>query len=192
MARNGMSNLIQRVRLLASAGTADLTAGTVAYWTDNQIQDLLDQYRQDLNRIQLDYEGEYIGGGTIQYRDYYAPVGNLEEAESGTVYWRVEDVDGSAIGTASYSVDYIAGLIRFTADTGGTEYYLRARSYDLNRVAADIWRARAGSVSAFYSFQADNQEFKRSDWFRHCMDMALSFEMQGGVTQTGLFRNDLI
>ena len=76
-----MTNLIQRVRLLANAGTADFTAGTVEYWTDDQLQTFLDQHSVVINREELDYDIEYLGG-TAYYHDYYSEYGNLEEAAS--------------------------------------------------------------------------------------------------------------
>ena len=40
--RTGMTNLVARVRALTGAGTAEYTAGTVTYWTDDHLQTILD------------------------------------------------------------------------------------------------------------------------------------------------------
>lgn len=188
--RAGMANLILELRSMVNAGTADYSVSGVSYWTDQQLQDRLDRFRVDLNRAPLRYDSEYVGG-TAYYHDYYAPLGNLEEAGSGTIHWQVEDGDGNAAGTATYAADYIAGLIRFTNDQGGSAYYLRGRSYNLKRAASSIWREKAGSVAAYYSFSADGQSFSRSHWFEHCLSMADNYEADSGIQTTRLIRNDL-
>ena len=40
--RTGMTNLVARVRALTGAGTAEYTAGSVTYWTDDHLQTILD------------------------------------------------------------------------------------------------------------------------------------------------------
>ena len=42
-ARTGMSDIISTVRGMCNAGTADYTAGTAVYWTDDQLQGYLDR-----------------------------------------------------------------------------------------------------------------------------------------------------
>lgn len=169
-ARTGMANLILRLRSMTQAGTADYSLAGTAYWDDNMLQDRLDRYARPLWDVDLTPNPQYRAGTTI-YHEYQAPYGDLEEAASGTAYWAVTNSAGSVQGTANYSVDYLRGVIRFNADTGGSAYYLSGRAYDLHRTAMEIWREKQGSVAAYYSFNSDGQNFSRSDWFDHCERM---------------------
>lgn len=177
-----MVNLLRRLRGLTQVGTAQYTLGTVTWWGDDQLQEVLDAFRVDVNFYEMRAQPDVNPGGTVQYFQYYTDYTNLEENTSGTIYFQIEDGTGSAVGTANYSVDYISGLTRFNADRGGTVYYLRARSYNILGAAAQIWREMAGNVAAFYSFQTDNQKFTRSDWFTHCMQLADGYDAQGGIS----------
>jgi hypothetical protein len=189
-AREGMTNLLLRLRSMTSAGTADYALAGVTYWTDNHLQDRLDNCRVDLNRVPLSYEAEYDGGTAI-YKDYYAPVGNLEEASGDAAVWSVEDGDGDEAGTANYTVDYIRGVVRFTADQGGTAYYLRARSYNLNRAAALVWRTKAAHYAERFDVSTDNHRLTRSQLIKQCLDMAKAYEIEAGPMVAKMVRSDL-
>lgn len=190
MARTGMANLITRLRGMAQAGTADYTVASATWWSDEQLQTVLDTNSLHLNRVQLAPDVEYLGG-TALYHDYWSPRGDLEEANSGTIFWSVEDGGGDEAGTANYGVDYVAGKVRFSADQGGTAYFLRARSYNLNATAAQVWREMAGWRAQYVTFEADDQSMNQSDWFDHCMTMADYYDRAGGGKVVQLRRSDM-
>ena len=182
-ARSGMSNLISRWRrLVDDAGSST--------WTDDQAQQLL-----DMNRIDFWQEPLTVvpleSGGSVIYTVYQSEYMNLEEATSGTSAWRVYDSNGTVVGTATYSVDYIRGIITFTADQGGSARYLDGRSYDLNGAAADAWRERAASQANDYDFQADGARFSRGQWFDHCMSIADRYDMLRRPVKPTLEREDM-
>lgn len=194
MARAGMANLITRLRSMVNAGTADYVVAGGTFWTDAQLQDRLDAYRLDIVNASMEPRPEFTAGaanGTYSYLDYPVGYGDLEEATSGTDAWNVQDNTGASIGTALYTVDYIRGLVRFTSDQAGSIRYVRARTYNLRRTAADIWREKSAYVSPFYSFTMEGQTFTRAQWFDHCMMMADKFDGQSGVTVGFFARNDL-
>jgi hypothetical protein len=185
-----MLNLIRRLRGMTQAGTADYSVAGITWWSDDHLQEVLDLHRVDLNYVPLVSEREY-SGGTALYYDYYAPLGNLEETNSGAAYFAIEDSDGDDVADTLYSMDYLRGRVRFHADQGGTAYYIRGRSYNLNSAAADIWRQKMGWRADFVTFRADDQQFNQSDWFKHCAEMAAYFDRQGGASQSTLGRLDL-
>lgn len=189
-ARTGQANLITRLRGMTQAGTAEYTIGATTWWTDDQLADVLALYATHYNRASLIPQPEYAGG-TARYHDYYAPRGELEEAASGTIYWSVEDSNGDEAGTANYSVDYVAGLVRFSADQGGTAYYLRGRAYNLSAAAAHIWREKAGWRAQYVTFDADDQRLNQSDWFKHCMRMVDYYTSAISLAEHRLRRSDL-
>lgn len=176
-ARTGMSSIITDVRAMVNAGTADYTVGAVAYWTDDQIQAVLDQYRED-QREPLRLEEQYTGGSVI-YKEFYFSSPWVERLESGTVAWRVETSDaGTVAGTADYAVNYSARNITFNADQAGTAWYLYRRTFDVNRAAAHIWRQKASYYANAYDVSTDNHSLKRSQLVAQARDMVKYYERE--------------
>jgi hypothetical protein len=190
-ARSGMANLLLELRGMTNAGTADYTLGSDTFWDDDHLQDKLDQCRQDLNRVPLVPIVEY-NGGTAYYYDYYAPVGHLEayDATDSSVF-QVENSDGDAQGTALYTADYLRGVFRFAADQAGTAYYLRARSYDVNRAAALVWRAKAAHYAERFDVSTDNHRLTRSQLIAQCLEMAQQYDGAAGLQTGYMQRTDL-
>lgn len=189
--RPGMYNLITRLRGMTNAGTADWELGTEVYWSDQHLQDVLDHYVTALNRTPLDYELEYTNG-TATYFDYYAPIGNFEEAASGSAYWRIENGAGIAIDSDGYAVDYATGAIRFLTDQRGTAYYLRARSYNLNKAAAEVWHRKAAFYAEKITVTTDNHKLMREQLIANALKMAAEYDAKAGTIQSlKVVRSDL-
>lgn len=45
-------------------------------------------------------------------------------------------------------------------------------TYDLNAIAAEVWREKAALAADGFDFTAEGASFTRSQFFRHCMKMA--------------------
>ena len=101
-ARTTMTDLIARLRGYVASGTADYTVGTASYWTDTQLQDVLDRYRMDVTREVLAPREVYTDG-TAEYYDYYSQYGDYETTDGGTAIFEVEDAAGSTAGALSRS-----------------------------------------------------------------------------------------
>lgn len=178
-ARAGMTDLIEQVRGLTQAGTADFMLGTVAYWSDDHIQRALDKTRRDIYQVELEQWPALGTANVYEYYEYRAPHGNLE---SGTAVFKIQQLNG---GTAPTNTpDYNTGIITFTADTGGTAYMLTARTYDLHAAAADVWRGKAANSANYFDFKTDNHDIKRSQFHAHCLEMAAYFV---GISETQSF-----
>jgi hypothetical protein len=191
-ARDGMGNLITRLRGMTETTASDYTLGSETYWSDDQLQDLLDTYRTDFERVALRSVTEYVDGDSLYY-DYYTPVGtgNFEEVDTGVVAWAIRDSDGAVVSTDEYAVNYVNGHIRFTSDQDGETYYLRARMFDLNRAAADVWRQKAAHVAKRYDIKTDNHTLTRSQMRQACLEMADYYTRQAGGVHTQFVRRDL-
>lgn len=189
-ARTGMANLIRRLRGLTHAGTADYSVAGTDWWTDDQLQEVLDANRQDYYRVPL-REVESYNAGVLGSYDYYIGYGNLEEATGGSAVWDVEDGSGNSVGTANYTPNYINGVLRFSTDASGTSYYWSGRVYDLNTCAAQVWREKAAWRANFINFSADDQSFSQAQWFAHCQEMAGLYEAASGMSSAQLYRSDL-
>lgn len=193
-ARDGMANLITTLRAWAEVGTAEYTivgSTTEVYFTDNHLQDILDTHRQNHYRLPLMAAPRQGDDGQADYHDYYFEGGYWEEAETGSTAWEVETSAGSAIGTASYTVNYRAGHIYFSADQLGTAYYLTARSFDMHRAAADVWRRKAANVASRTDWSSDNHSVKASQLRNSYFAMASYYENQAPAKMVRLMRGDV-
>lgn len=183
MARAGMNNLLARLRqLVDDAGTAT--------WSDDELQDKLDGCRVEFYDEPLLAEPEDADSDVV-YLYYSSRWKDLEEAASGSTAWRVYDAAGSTIGTADYTVNYRSGLVTFAADQGGSARYLHGRSYDLACAAAECWTELAAGEAGHYDFTADGGKFARSQWFKHCREMADYYTAHQRVTFAEVVRSDV-
>jgi hypothetical protein len=192
MARTGMTTLIDTLRGYTDAGTADYTVGTLTYWSDDEIQRALDRRRTDNYRIPIYPQSEYTGGGTIEYKKYYIGVENWEETSGGTAIFTIEDNDGDKIGTANWSADYTRGFITFTANQGGTAYYVTGSNYDLNGAAADIWNSKAAHYARAVNFSTDNHSISRGDLIKNALTMSNYYRNQSGMRVIQVYREDCV
>jgi hypothetical protein len=189
--RNGMYNLVNRLRQMGDAAESEYTLGNETFWTSDHLQTVLDQHRQDVYREPLKVAAVYNNGGSAIYQDYYFDCANAEEAASGSAAWEVENSLGSAIGTADYTVNYEARHIRFTADTAGTAYYLTYRTYDLERAAAIVWERKAASVaSRAWDASTDNHSLSRQQIIQNYQNMARYYRSQAKPRMHILERSD--
>jgi hypothetical protein len=194
MARTGMAYIIEELRGLTEAGTADYTVGTTAYWLDNTLQDILDLHRQDVRFQELQAYPAQEAGGSIAYYDHGSACDYLEETTGGSAITYLQDSTGATLGTSLWTANYRRGMFTFNSSTDGTVVYLTSRCYDINAAAADVWRRKAAHASAAsFDFSTDNHSISRSQVYDHAMEMVRFFEnMSGeglGVVQR--FRSDI-
>lgn len=171
MARTGLSDLRSTLRQLAEAGTADFSINGTAYFTDDQLDTILDLYRKDIVFFEMEAI-PYKTASEIVYNEYKIHYRDLEQTTGGTAIFYVQDASGNVQGTASYSVDYSRGIVTFETDTDGVAYFITARSYDLRGAAAEVW-LRKGSVSGF-SVEYQKHCLKLSESFKDNSDMAVA------------------
>jgi hypothetical protein len=136
-----------------------------------------------LDRNRLDVYGEplvvfpnYIGGAAVEYKAYQSSYGMFEATDGGTAIFVIEDALGEDIGTALYTPDYQRGRVDFVVDTGGAQYYLTGRSYDINGAAAEVWRQKGGAYASVVDFSTDNHSVHRGAVIKNCMDMAARYD----------------
>lgn len=61
------------------------------------------------------------------------------------------------------------------AEGNGPEDEGYTPTYDLNRIAAEAWREKAGIVAESFDFIADGGEFKRSQVYEHYLSQATRY-----------------
>ncbi len=161
--RSGCVYLVDRLRLM----TDDVSQDT---WTDEQLQDILDAHRRYVHREKLAWK---LGrsGGTPIYTEAFSRWNWYEETSGGTARFFIEDTAGTVQGTALWSASYIAGHVTFAANQAGSARYLTGYSFDLHAAAADCWRDKSATTSAYYDYVAGGAKMSRGQWFQHCMAM---------------------
>lgn len=191
MARVGMADLIQQLRVATNAGSDDTTVAGETYWSDDHLQSELDRYQTYYRAVALEAL-PVNNSGTLQYFDYLIPerIGKYIEQNATGSGWAVKDSVGNSIGTALYTVNYDARRVTFASTTGGSAMYLDARAYGLNRAAANVWRRKAAMVANQIDWAADNHDIKASQEYANCMEMAAFYESQGGIQVGFLTRQD--
>jgi len=167
-----MSNLISVIRDFGVLGTADYTLnGTISYWSDDQIQTVLDRNLLTVHREELVSVSSY-DGGTLVYKEYRSVFGNYEVTTGGTAIFEIEDAVGSTIGTANWTMDYALGILTFATNTAGSSYFLTGKSYDIYRAASNVWSMKAGHHSGAVDFSTDNMTVNRSQMIKNDREMA--------------------
>lgn len=169
VARTGMSELITSLRGMCDAGTADYTVASGTYWTDDQLQEVLDRYRMTVNNegLMMYPEGTY-------YYEYRFAWGDVERGSE----FKIFDSAGSQIGTALYSVNYPAQTVTFASNTLGSAFYARYRTFDINASAADVWDIKSGHVASRFDIETDNHNLKRSQLSAQYARMAMQFRIR--------------
>jgi hypothetical protein len=176
MARTGMTAILEELRGLAEAGTAEYTIGTTLYWSDNSLQDILDSNRYDFVYSPLQEFPIVVSGGTLEYKEYRTPYTFIEATTGGTAITYLQDATGATIGTSLWSADYRRGVFSFATNTLGSTLYLTGRAYDLNSAASDLWRKKAAHYApTSFNFSTDNHSVSREQVYTHCIEMASFF-----------------
>ena len=191
MARSTMSNLISRLRTLTATAIGDYTVGVETYWTDDYLQQILDTHRVDLYDEALHPVREVNSGGTAIWREYQSDYADLESTDGGTAVFFMRASTGTLAGTADWTANYNSGRVSFGSTTGGTVYYLTARTYDLNAAAAEVWDAKAANVADRYTFQADGGRFDVSKMVEQFERQANRFRALSRPKSSTFVRSDL-
>ncbi len=193
-ARSGMAEIITQVRQLAAVGEDDYIIAYSTYWSDDQLQTVLDRVRVEIWREPVQPIPLLNTGGTTEYKEYRLPWTWLEQTTGGSVIFTLTNASGALIGTANYTVDYQYGRVSFGATQAGSARYVTARSYDVYEAAARVWEQKAGHVAQKYDFSADGASFKASQERANYLAMAQQMRSQsnsGGLTTGRMQRDDV-
>lgn len=190
MARSGMSHLISKLRALTASGTADYSVSGTTFWTDDQLQSVLDQWRVDFKAREL-VVSQSVDNGVVHWYDYYLRDYQwVEGTASGTAAWLLTDAIGGTVAYSAYTLNMDALHLQFTSDTLGTVYYLSGRAYDMYQAAGDVWEQKAADVADRFDLKTDNHDMKRSQLYDHYMKMAKRYRAKGGVQTSTMTRPD--
>jgi hypothetical protein len=188
-ARSGMIDLVAELRAFTNAGINDYTIADVPFWSDKQLQDVLDHHKLEIRQEPLSYTQNWVGtgAGSSVFKEASMGYGNLEQ---GTANFIIYDSNGSALPGTMYSADYTRGEITFVSDQMGSARFITAYSYDLNASAADVWRRKMSFYATAYDIATDGNSMKRSQLIQQCKLMADYYSSQQEINSAFIGRSD--
>src|SRR5574341_1094503 len=181
--RSGMTKIILELRRMTDTSDGEVTVNGVSYWSDQQLQDILDQHRLDVLDVELVSKPLQTNGVT-EWKRYYIPdgVGRFIEYDSAVPDTSIFDIVNSlGVSAAGYTVDLLSKSIVFTANTGGITYFLRGRTYLIYGSAAQVWFEKAGHRTALINWTAGLQQLEEDLEYQHCMAMYKEYNSRGGL-----------
>ena len=176
MARSSMAALIARVRDLIND-----PAGSSQVWSDDQIQDVLDEGREDLVNVSLIPKPTF-SGSTIQYLNYYYPYGGFEDDYILKQYLTVLETPSS--------VEPIAGHFTFASNVF-PPVYITAKVHDVYRASADLLERWSAKWVLSYDVLVGGQQFKRSQATDALLKLAKQYRMKQRPKSISMVRSDL-
>ena len=177
--------LVDDLRQMVSAGTAEYSVNATSYWSDAQLQTALDHHRKLLNFEQIEWMPYVQAGGSLAYTR--GEVCSNYALIPGTAGGTVQNAGGTAVSSWTLDRD---GYISFAADSRGSAYFFTGWSYDMNAAAAEICENWATSLKGLVDVQSDDQQLKLSQKVQTLKDMAAGFRGRQPLVQGGMRRGD--
>jgi len=157
--RSSMTDLIARMRVM----TGD--TGTPVF-SDQAIQDALDERRTDVVEAELRYRPSFTDPGLVVFHDFFAP---RRPWEASVV---LVDTGGHVLTPSTG--DLIAAHWTF-ASGQGVPVYITGSFYDLWGTAASILEQWAAKVALEFDFATDQQTFDRTGKREGLLKVAAEF-----------------
>lgn len=175
--RSTMAALILRVRLLIND-----PAGASQIFADQDIQDIMDETRQDVFNLALKPEPTF-SGNTILYLDYLSDMGGWEDGFVLKQYLTVTV-------TPSLS-EPIAAHFQFAATTL-PPVYITGKLYDVYRTAADLLERWAAKYMTRFDFASDGQRFNVAQVPKQLQELAHTYRLKQRAGVIKAQRGDLV
>lgn len=152
---------LQDVRHLVGAGTAEYSHGDSTYWTDAQLQAILDKHRTFYDFETFQWFPLQVAAGSVVYkRAQLQPHGQFEPGTAAASSGTVTDGNGSALTGWTLERD---GWITWGSDLEGTVTRFTGYSYDIFGAAAEVLETWASHEKLSYDVSLDaGQRYARS------------------------------
>lgn len=189
--REGMSALVSKLRGLCAVGPSDYQIGSQTYWSDDQLEAVLDSTARPYKGIRL-LALPAFADGAWRTLDYVIPMeaGADFEAPGAGSGFALRDSGGAEVPPAAYSLNLPARRITFNADQGGAAFTLDARAYNVHVAAAAVWEQKAAHAAGEVSWGADNHRVDAGQEYEHCLTMARHYRRLAGVYVVEMVRVD--
>lgn len=179
VARAGMVDLIAELRQLTYASEDIVTWNNVDYWTDDQLQDILDAHSSRISDVKLVPHPRWYSG-VHQYLEYEIPKSVPGWIEGPETQFEIVDNLGNVVDSGDYTFYPLYRRVDFNTDTNGVAYYLRGVSYDMNLAASTVWSKKAGFRSELIDIRGGSFLLKEDQEYQHCLQRAAYFAGKHG------------
>jgi len=158
-ARYSMSDIILQLRLMVNDANS-------LEFTDDQLQDILDQRAFIANYEGLNTLETILPGGTVEYKEFQA---NNQYFETDTI------LTDSAFNTlmpdtADFKLAY------FTFNTSQViPLLIYGWYYDMNAAAADVWDLKAAKYASEFDFSVDGGTYNKSQRVKNAQTQAKEY-----------------
>lgn len=173
--RTTMAALITRVRLLIHDPSS-----TTEQFTDQEIQDVLDESRMDVVNQALEPRPTYIVG-SIQYLNYYSQ-GGWEDDYMFKQYLTVV--------VTPTTLEPIAGHFAFAQSTL-PPVYVTGKLYDVYRAAADLLERWAAVWAFSYNMNVNGQNLQRGQVTTALQNLAKTYRQKQRAGVIKMVRSDI-
>lgn len=174
-ARSTMTELIQTLKGLTDADPTEKTVGSDTYWSDETLQDVLDQYRVYFNTTLVPYP-EYEDGNYV-FKRYL--LGNEISKWLESVV--IKTLTGYVVDSGDYSIDATTHAVTFSANTQGVSYSAQGYAYDMYKAAAHVWNMKAGFRAELITMKSGVHTLYEDQEYLHCMERAKYFSSFRGL-----------
>lgn len=161
MARDTMTPLINHLRQKANASDSGETFNGVTYWTDDQLEAVLDEHAEIVQTpiIKVDYLNSQLY--TVQAPKTYW-------FESGFTIYK----DGTkSILTDTYTFDPLSNILTFDTDVANYDYNIQGRAYRMTDAIANVWLQKAQQRENYITFKASSHRMEANQTRDFCMSM---------------------
>lgn len=202
--RGGMVDLLSQLRRMTATEVESDTLNGTLLWTDEVLQETLDKYRTVRRYVPLIPAPTYEPISAVAYYDYYIPpdFGKWIETDDTPQAFIITDAKGIPYTRGSldqqYQVDLAEGKISFNTNRGGETFYITARTYDLNKAAAEIWLTKASLRASLIQWKTDNHTLREDQEYQHCLEQYRFYSSRSTLSGRGAFstvklhRNDVM
>ena len=159
--RTTMANVISRLRRMVGD-----PAGTTQTWSDQELQDMLDEHRTDGRYVELEPLETIAAGGASTYLTYICTDVPWEEGATLT--------DGSYNALTPATAEPLFGRWTFAAHQEAPVLVTGA-VFEMNGAAADVLEAWAARLAREFDFSADGASFSRGQQMAALKTLASSY-----------------
>lgn len=175
--RSTMNDILLELRGLTDATNGETTVDGVDFWTDEQLQAILDAYRTDALDLALVPAAQKVAGNTAYLR-YYFPDNLATTVEPD---FTITDSEGNVLSNWTYTKG--TRYILFASDQSADSRLITCNAYNLRKSAARVWLTKASQRTALIDWKAGGQTLSEDQEYQHCMEKFAEFAGPGGISE---------
>lgn len=168
--RETLTSVLNELKSLCDLTNITEASADYGHFSDEELQTALDKWGREEIYDWLLVPVSRMTNGSHETVTYLFPT-------PGAYFWpeAYTVVDSTGTEASGYSVNYDTGVVTFLADTSGKTYYARGNGFWLDRVAAHVWKKKAGLRAKLIQFKAGDHTLYEQQEYEHCLAMAFQF-----------------